>query len=86
MNDDEDWDVMDAREDSSDEGGEEYDITDDASKDLPHLGVAVVKSLDNVSRRYWNGRLFKAMDRSPTRTTPLNRTFITDVLTKLNAL
>jgi hypothetical protein len=65
MTDDEDWDVMDAREESSDESGEDYDIMDDASKDLVHLGVAVVNSFDTVSSRYWNSQLFKAMDRFP---------------------
>ena len=65
MSDGDEWDVTDAAEESSDEEGEEHDVADVGAADLLALGMAVVPSFDEVTRRHWNARLFAAMDDFP---------------------
>ena len=60
-----DWDIVDDAEYSSDEDGEPDDITDRGAEDLRNLGVAVIRSFDEVARKHWNERLFAAMDEFP---------------------
>ena len=56
-------DVVDAAEDTDDEGGTEEEWV--AGEDLARYGVAVVRALDEVARRQWEARMFAAMDDFP---------------------
>lgn len=58
------WDIVDAAEESSDEENDEYEMRE-AGEDLLSLGVAVVRSFDEAARKHWNRRLFDAMDDFP---------------------
>ena len=60
-----DWDIIDAAEDSDDESGEEYNISDQSGEDLSKLGVAVIPVFDEVGRKHWQQRIFDAMDDFP---------------------
>jgi hypothetical protein len=64
------WDLVDAAEDTDDEAGESGGggggpPPPAAGADLAQYGVAVVRAFDDVGRRHWNERLFRAMDDFP---------------------